>query len=81
MAAMNEESNMTLQYINLDVPASKITTVVGPVASGKSTSCKVLLGETPRTQGQILMNYNKLSRKIGYCDQYPYLAKTSIKNT
>ncbi|QGA14283.1 hypothetical protein EYB26_001936 [Talaromyces marneffei] len=46
-----EEDKLTLQDINLDIPASQLTIVIGPIASGKSTLCKVILGEAPFAQG------------------------------
>jgi ABC-type multidrug transport system fused ATPase/permease subunit len=67
----------SLKNLNLDIPASCLTIVIGPVASGKSTLCKALLGEVPVSHGQFVMNV--ASRKIGYCDQTPYLSNTTIR--
>ncbi|KAK0636055.1 P-loop containing nucleoside triphosphate hydrolase protein [Bombardia bombarda] len=64
--------------IDLAIPASQLTMIVGPVASGKSTLCKALLGETPTAQGRVLLNAS-FSRKVGYCDQTPYLSNTTIR--
>ncbi|SPQ21485.1 0a5b51b6-253b-4161-aad1-e30c33b8129a [Thermothielavioides terrestris] len=73
-----DPDKLILKDINLSIPVSRLTMVVGPVASGKSTLCKVLLGELPVTHGQVLMAPST-SRKIGYCDQSPYLANATIK--
>ena len=74
------ETNKTiLKNINLEIPSSRLTMVVGPVASGKSTLCKVLLGEIPEYQAQISMNHSVASRRVGYCDQTPYLSNASIR--
>jgi ABC-type multidrug transport system fused ATPase/permease subunit len=74
------ETNKTiLKNINLEIPSSRLTMVVGPVASGKSTLCKVLLGEIPEYQAQITMHHSIASRRVGYCDQTPYLSNASIR--
>ncbi|KAL2191494.1 hypothetical protein L209DRAFT_673580 [Thermothelomyces heterothallicus CBS 203.75] len=67
-----------LRNINLEVPASRLTIVVGPVASGKSTLCKTLLGEVPVFQGRVVTTASSY-RKIGYCDQNPYLFNATIR--
>jgi ABC-type multidrug transport system fused ATPase/permease subunit len=70
---------MVLRNINLIVSRSHLTMVVGPVASGKSSLCKVLLGEIPESKGQITMDSRFSSDRVGYCDQTPYLSNTSIR--
>jgi ATP-binding cassette, subfamily C (CFTR/MRP), member 1 len=74
-----ETNKSTLKNINLEIPSSRLTMVVGPVASGKSTLCKVLLGEIPEYQAQITMHHSIASRRVGYCDQTPYLSNASIR--
>jgi ATP-binding cassette subfamily C (CFTR/MRP) protein 1 len=73
-----EAGKATLKNLNLDIPKSQLTILVGPVASGKSTLCKVLLGEVPVSHGEIILSSGNV-QKIGYCDQTPYLSNTSIK--
>ncbi|KUJ11330.1 ABC transporter [Mollisia scopiformis] len=68
-----------LRNINIDIPSAKLTMFVGPVASGKSTLCKVLLGEIPVSQGRITMGSDGAVQRIGYCDQTPYLSNSTIK--
>ena len=63
--------------INITIPASKLTMVTGPVASGKSTLVKALLGEVPRARGQVSLG--RSHQVIGYCDQSPYLSNNSIR--
>ncbi|KAG4444331.1 hypothetical protein IFR05_000205 [Cadophora sp. M221] len=75
-----ESGKMTLNRINLCIPTSQLTLVVGPVGSGKSTLCKALLGEVPVVEGQVIIDSRTVSRRIGYCDQVPYLSNISIKN-
>ena len=43
----------TLHSIELIIPRSKLTLVIGPVACGKFTLCKVFLGEPPAFRGVI----------------------------
>lgn len=74
-----EENKLTLQDINLDIPASQLTIVIGPIASGKSTLCKVILGEAPVAQGEVTMGFGWLPGKVGFCDQTPYLSNTTIR--
>jgi len=73
-----EVGKMSLTNIYLEIPASQLTIVVGPVASGKSTLCKTFLGEVPVSQGQVLLG-SHASRRIGYCDQNPYLSNATIR--
>lgn len=74
-----ETGKAALKNLSLDIPKSQLTILVGPVASGKSTLCKVLLGEVPVSHGEIILNFDTVSQKIGYCDQTPYLSNSSIK--
>lgn len=73
-----EAGKMSLTNIDLEIPPSQLTIVVGPVASGKSTLCKTFLGEVPVSQGQVLLG-SHASRRIGYCDQNPYLSNATIR--
>ncbi|RFU75374.1 abc transporter [Trichoderma arundinaceum] len=66
--------NTVLQNINLSLSRASITFVIGPVASGKSTLCRALLGEVPHAQGRIVLK----SDKVAYCDQAPFIFNASI---
>lgn len=72
-----EPGKMVLRDINLEIPWSALTIVVGPVASGKSTLCKALLGEIPYHHGHVKLG-SQISR-VGYCDQAPFLQNSTIK--
>ncbi|KAK3368578.1 ABC transporter [Podospora didyma] len=63
-----------LNDINLSLRKASVTFVVGPVASGKSTFCRVLLGEVPHRQGSVALG----SSKLAYCDQSPFLFNASV---
>ncbi|OAQ98836.1 hypothetical protein LLEC1_04924 [Akanthomyces lecanii] len=57
--------------------APGLTIVAGPVACGKSTFCKALLGETVFNRGHVLLDMD--SSKIGFCDQTPFLLNATIR--
>lgn len=66
-----------LKKIIISIPRSKLTFIVGLVASGKSTLCKELLGETSISKGYIQLN--EPSPEIAFCDQTPHLINTTIR--
>lgn len=72
-----EEEKPILSNINLVIPQSGLTLVVGRIASGKSTLCKGLLGELPIAKGIVVLN-NSFSR-IGYCAQMPFLTNGTLR--
>lgn len=69
---------ITLNHINASIPANKLTLVVGQVASGKSTFCKVLLGEMPVSSGTVNAFFSP--SRIGYCEQTPFLYNASLRD-
>ncbi|KAF3019761.1 hypothetical protein E8E14_010934 [Neopestalotiopsis sp. 37M] len=70
--------NMVLRNVHLEIPKRSFTIVCGPIASGKSTLCKALLGEIPYQQGTVSFGVG-ISR-IAYCDQSPFLSNGSIRD-
>ncbi|KAK4224267.1 canalicular multispecific organic anion transporter 1 [Podospora fimiseda] len=72
-----KNDHLAIKDIELEIPDGCLTIIVGPVASGKSTLCKVLLGDVPVQKGKLLME-QWAARKIGYCDQTPYLSNATI---
>ncbi|KAK0618964.1 ATPase-like protein [Immersiella caudata] len=73
-----EPEKPLLNDINLEIPPSRLTLVVGPIGVGKSTLCKALLGESPVFGGRVVLSSGS-SRRIGYCDQTPYMANDTIR--
>ncbi|KAF3761592.1 putative ABC multidrug transporter [Cryphonectria parasitica EP155] len=67
-----------LRDLNLTIPKSQITIITGPVASGKSTLCKTLLGEATFTQGTVMFHQQR--RRVGYCDQTAFLVNGTIRS-
>lgn len=67
----------TLSEINVQVPLSKLTLVVGPVGSGKSTLLRAFLGEVAIVAGSVKIS----SSEIAYCDQNPWLMNGTIRDS
>ncbi|KAJ5180006.1 hypothetical protein N7492_003216 [Penicillium capsulatum] len=67
-----------LNNINTVIPDGQFTIVVGPVACGKSTLCKAILGEVPFTEGEV--EFGHKIPIIGYCDQSPLLSNHTIRD-
>ncbi|KAF7524216.1 hypothetical protein PCG10_005908 [Penicillium crustosum] len=73
-----EKDVSTLKNINVSM-SQGLNMVIGPVASGKSTLCKALLGETPIASGEVLIRTKY--HRIGYCDQVSFLPNETIRDT
>ncbi|KAK1640158.1 ATPase-like protein [Colletotrichum phormii] len=71
------EGKYVLDEVDVLVPANSLTIIVGPVASGKSTLLKGLLGEIPFHFGNVVFNVNHC--RVGYCDQSPFLYNSTIE--
>ena len=66
-----------LRNINISIPTGEVVFVVGPVACGKSTLLKALLGETPLFDGMVSL----ATSEIAYCAQSPWLMVSPIYRT
>jgi len=55
-------SEKVLKKINLDIPANKVTAIVGTSGSGKTTLIKLLLGFYEPVKGKITLNGTDLKR-------------------
>ncbi|KAH8821942.1 ABC transporter-like protein [Xylogone sp. PMI_703] len=64
-----------IQDINLTITRGQLTIIVGPVASGKSTLIKALLGETPSYKGLVQI----ATLDFSFCDQTPWLLSQTIQ--
>ncbi|EWG50811.1 hypothetical protein FVEG_09941 [Fusarium verticillioides 7600] len=71
------ENVTVINHVNMTIPSSYLTAIVGPVASGKSTLCKAILGEVPFATGSTAVLGSTV---IGYCDQQPFLTNISIRD-
>lgn len=66
-----------LSDINITLRSSQLTFVTGPVASGKSSLCKALLGDIPVAVGEVKIHSSLSS--VAFCDQVPYLVSGTLK--
>ncbi|KAH9869491.1 hypothetical protein IAQ61_006697 [Plenodomus lingam] len=66
-----------LHAINMIVPRGKITMVVGPVACGKSTLLKAVLGELPVMGGTLQVS----SLRIALCDQTAWHVNGTVQES
>ncbi|KAK3322938.1 P-loop containing nucleoside triphosphate hydrolase protein [Apodospora peruviana] len=64
-----------LKDINLTVPWSKLTMIVGPVGCGKSTLLHALLGEIPTLSGSVRLG----STSVAYCAQNPWHMNGTVR--
>ncbi|KAK8059612.1 hypothetical protein PG996_009542 [Apiospora saccharicola] len=63
------DDNFVVKNVNFVAEKSQFVLLAGPVASGKSTLLKGLLGEAPFTSGTVTISRHKIS----WCDQTPWL--------
>jgi ATP-binding cassette subfamily C (CFTR/MRP) protein 1 len=66
-----------LRNVNISVPKGLLTCVVGPVASGKTTLCRALLGEGSCRQGTVNMYAG--ATDVAFCSQTPWLTNKTIR--
>ncbi|GKT69921.1 LOW QUALITY PROTEIN: ABC multidrug transporter [Colletotrichum tofieldiae] len=69
------DSNPILDSLNFDVQSGQLVMLVGPVASGKSTLLKGILGELPHVTGTIELS----SHRISWCEQSPWLINETVQ--
>lgn len=65
----SETEAPNLNDINVKIKRAQLTLLVGPIASGKSTLLKAILGETPSSKGFVYVSESE----VAYCDQTPWL--------
>lgn len=71
-----QDADPLLKDIDLDVVRSSIAAVTGPIASGKSTLCRSILGEIPVASGTVAVSARQ---GVAYCDQDPYLWNGTLR--
>ena len=64
-----------LRRVTFQIPLSALVLVTGPVASGKSSLLKGLLGETPLCRGSVALSHR---HSLAFCDQEPFLRQGSV---
>ncbi|KAJ3549386.1 hypothetical protein NM208_g529 [Fusarium decemcellulare] len=73
----NTAEKPILSDINVEIPLSKLTLIVGPVGSGKSTLLKASLGEVRIMAGSVQVS----SSDIAYCDQTPWHMNGTVRDS
>ncbi|KAK4222045.1 ABC transporter [Podospora fimiseda] len=71
-----EDKSEVVTGFNLTVNSGEIVTIVGPVACGKSTVIKGLLGSTPVFEGSVTLAYPEIS----FCDQSPWIMNGTVRS-
>jgi ABC-type multidrug transport system fused ATPase/permease subunit len=66
-----------LSNIDAVVPSGKLTLVVGPVGSGKSTFLKAILGEVGIMEGSVHVS----NPDIAFCDQTPWHMNGTVRDS
>ncbi|XP_042910121.1 ATP-binding cassette sub-family C member 8 isoform X2 [Parasteatoda tepidariorum] len=66
----------TLRDINVQIPAGRLTIVVGPIGSGKSSLLSAVIGELHQISGSVNWNSSPL---IAYVPQKPWLVNATLK--
>lgn len=74
-ASWSVDAESVLKDLNVDIPSSHITMIVGPVGSGKSSFLRVLLGEISEHSGTISTNFTNAA----YCNQSPWITFGTIQ--
>ncbi|SPJ75456.1 related to multidrug resistance protein [Fusarium torulosum] len=66
-----------LSNIDAVVPSGKLTLIVGPVGSGKSTFLKALLGEVGIMEGSVHVS----NPDVAFCDQTPWHMNGTVRDS
>ncbi|OHE95683.1 hypothetical protein CORC01_08967 [Colletotrichum orchidophilum] len=69
------ETAPTIDSVDFSISKGQLVMLVGPVASGKSTLLKGLLGELPHVTGTVALS----SDHISWCEQSPWLINETIR--
>ncbi|KAF5623502.1 multidrug resistance-associated 1 [Fusarium tjaetaba] len=69
------EDRVILRDLSFTVGRNQLVLLLGPVASGKTTLLKALLGEVPYINGSIDIH----SKEIAWCEQSPWLLNRTIR--
>ncbi|KAJ0305181.1 hypothetical protein COL5a_010218 [Colletotrichum fioriniae] len=73
--AWKPETIPAVDFVDLSISKGQLVMLVGPVASGKSTLLKGLLGELPHVTGTVALS----SDRISWCEQNPWLINDTIR--
>ncbi|KAF5286346.1 hypothetical protein FQR65_LT12640 [Abscondita terminalis] len=73
-ARWSKKSQHALRQINVNIAAGKVTAIIGPVGSGKSSLLNVILKEVTVTEGDVFVN-----GRASYASQEPWLFHESVQ--
>ena len=71
----DKEKEPVLRDLNFEIRRDKLTMIIGPVSSGKSTLLKAMIGETAEAAGFTHIP----SGDVAYCAQTPWLTNGTVK--
>ncbi|CAI7570859.1 unnamed protein product [Penicillium viridicatum] len=74
-AAWSIDTEPVLKDLTTNIQESKVTMIVGPVGSGKSTFLKTVMGEIPEYSGSISTSFTHAA----YCSQSPWITFGTIQ--
>ncbi len=66
-----------LKNINLKIDSGKVTAIVGPNSSGKTTLIKSILGLVKKTEGEILIDGISINGNYNYRNKIGYMPQTA----
>lgn len=69
------EGAAVLRDVSIEVKREQLAIIVGPVASGKTTLLKALLGEVPHVSGKVSLERHRVS----WCEQTPWLINETVR--
>ncbi|TMW69134.1 hypothetical protein Poli38472_001290 [Pythium oligandrum] len=70
------DTNYVLQDVNLQVREGDFVVIHGPVGAGKSSLIAAILGELPRTTGNVFVR----THKVAYYSQQPWIQHLTIRD-
>ena len=71
----DKKKDPVLRDLNFEIRRDKLTMIIGPVSSGKSTLLKAMIGETAEAAGFTHIP----SGDVAYCAQTPWLTNATVK--
>ncbi|CAF3657412.1 unnamed protein product [Fusarium graminearum] len=73
------EERPLLHDLTFTVGHDQLILLLGPVAVGKSTLLKAILGEVPLTAGTIRLQSDSRSGSVAWCEQSPWLLNQTVR--
>ncbi|KAL2876417.1 hypothetical protein SGCOL_008417 [Colletotrichum sp. CLE4] len=73
--AWKPETSPAVDLMDFSISQGQLVMLVGPVASGKSTLLKGLLGELPHVTGTVALS----SDRVSWCEQSPWLINETVR--